>query len=91
MELQAYDGYYENGHFYSAGRTINIKGRRRAIITLFDEPVADTEPQKQARKELGEVFRAMQEQSVINGTDKITMDEINEEIAAYRREKRAAK
>ena len=43
------------------------------------------------RKALKEVFRTIQEQSVINGTDKITMEEINAEIAAYRREKNTTK
>jgi addiction module RelB/DinJ family antitoxin len=34
-----------------------------------------------------EALKAMQDQSVINGTDKMTMDEINEILTAYRREK----
>ena len=42
------------------------------------------------RQELFDVFTAVQEQSVVNGTDKMTMEEIDAEIAAYRREKRAA-
>ena len=50
--------------------------------------VTDIDPQKSARKELLDAFKAAQEKSVLNGTDKITMEEINEEIAAYRREKR---
>jgi hypothetical protein len=37
---------------------------------------------------LKEAFKAAQEQSVINGTDSMTMEEINAEITAYRREKR---
>ena len=44
--------------------------------------------QVQARKALKQALRDIQEQSVINGTDSITMDEIDAEIAAYRREKR---
>lgn len=44
----------------------------------------------QARQELGEAFRIAQEQSVLNGTDKMTAGEIDAEIAAYRREKRTA-
>ena len=42
----------------------------------------------EARLELREAFRAIQEDSVINGTDKLTMEEIDAEIAAYRHEKR---
>jgi hypothetical protein len=51
--------------------------------------VTDIETQNQARQELQKAFEAAQEQSVINGTDKMTMEEINAEIAAYRQEKRA--
>ena len=51
--------------------------------------VTDIEPQSKARKELQEAFRAAQIQSVINGTDKMTMEEIDAEIAECRREKRA--
>jgi DNA-damage-inducible protein J len=43
----------------------------------------------QGRKALEEAFKTAQEQSVINGTDKMTLDEINAEIATYRREKRS--
>ena len=35
-----------------------------------------------------ESLRALQEESIINGTDSMTMEEIDAEIAAYRREKR---
>jgi hypothetical protein len=47
------------------------------------------DPKRQARKALGGAFRESQTQSVINGTDKMTMEEIDAEIEAYRREKRA--
>ena len=36
--LQAYEGYIENGRFYPLGQPLDIQGRRRAIITVFDEP-----------------------------------------------------
>ena len=39
MQAQEYEGYFENGQFYSAGLTeAHIKGRRRAFITILDEP-----------------------------------------------------
>jgi DNA-damage-inducible protein J len=50
--------------------------------------VTDTETRYQAWQELQEAFGAAQKQSVINGADKMTMEEIDEEIAAYRQEKR---
>ena len=54
----------------------------------FQIKAAITSEQMQARQAFKQVFKEMQEQSVINGTDKMTMDEIDAEIAAYRREKR---
>jgi len=35
------------------------------------------------------LMRSIQEDSIVNGTERITMEEIDTEIAAYRREKRA--
>jgi DNA-damage-inducible protein J len=52
--------------------------------------VTDIESQDQARRELREVFKASQEQSVMNGTDKMSMEEIDAEIAACRRDRRTA-
>ena len=53
-------------------------------ISLNRPPASDMA----ARKELCEAFRAIQEDSVRNGTDSMTMEEIDAEIAGYRREKR---
>ena len=39
----------------------------------------------EAARRFGEAVRSTQKQSVINGTDKMTMEEIDEEIAAARR------
>jgi DNA-damage-inducible protein J len=49
--------------------------------------VTDIEAQ-QARQDVQKAFSEAQKQSVMNGTDKMTMKEINAEIAAYRQEKR---
>jgi len=38
MQVQAFEGYWENGSFYSPGRPIQVKGKKRAILTLLDEP-----------------------------------------------------
>ena len=37
--MQAYEGYFINGQFYTAGRNVRIPERRRAIITVLDEPI----------------------------------------------------
>jgi len=41
--MQAYEGYVENGHFYPAGGALHVNGRRRAFITILDEPTRDDE------------------------------------------------
>ena len=56
-----------------------------AVQTLKEDITSE---QIQARLALREAFSDAQKQSVINGTDKMTMEEIDAEIAAYRREKR---
>jgi len=37
--MQAYEGYIENGRFHPTGLLANIAGRRRAILTVLDEPL----------------------------------------------------
>ena len=43
MQAQAYEGYFENGSFHTAGRTIRIPERQRVYITVLDEPISDNE------------------------------------------------
>ena len=63
-----------------------VKATLRARTLPF--AVSDIDTRKQARKEFLETIEAMQAQSVINGTDKITMDEINDIITEVRQESR---
>jgi hypothetical protein len=51
MQAQVYDGYFENGHFYTSGRTIRIPERKRVFITVIDEPIADMKSDKKLRAE----------------------------------------
>ena len=39
--LQAYEGYLEKGQVYPISPLANIKGRRRVIITILDEPALE--------------------------------------------------
>ena len=39
MQAQAYEGYFENGDFHTAGKTIRIPDHHRVFITIFDEIV----------------------------------------------------
>ena len=36
--MQAYEGYFENGKFYTAGQTIRIPERKRIFLTILEEP-----------------------------------------------------
>jgi len=36
--VQAFEGYIENGRLYPVGLPAGITGRRKAIITILDEP-----------------------------------------------------
>ncbi|MCL2057078.1 MAG: hypothetical protein FWH02_07680 [Oscillospiraceae bacterium] len=43
MQLQAYEGYFENGHFYTAGQRVQIPERQRVHITIFDDFAAENQ------------------------------------------------
>jgi len=53
--------------------------------------VTDADYKKQAKRELGEAIRSIQEQSVLNGTSTMTLDEINSIIADVRQQKSSTK
>lgn len=62
---------------------------RQAVRTQsipFPLSAIETDNKMQARKEFGEALRAAQEQSVINGTSEMTLDEINDIISECRQE-----
>jgi hypothetical protein len=48
--MQAYEGFIENGQFYPIGTPTRIKGRRRVIMTVLDEP-----KQEKTKKTLNEI------------------------------------
>lgn len=66
------------------------KKQNRTMSELMREAlrVYETEELRRAEgfRRMSEIVASIQEDSIRNGTDKMTMDEINEEIAAARRE-----
>jgi predicted DNA-binding protein len=68
------------------------KKQNRTMSALMREAlrVYETEELRRAEaaRRFGEALNVIQEQSAINGADKMTMGEINQEIAAARRELR---
>ncbi len=41
LALQAVEGYFENGRFHASGKLAPVRGRRRAIVTILDEPARE--------------------------------------------------
>ena len=72
------------GLTFSTGINIYLKtvGRQQKIPFILN--ANDTIP----AVSLMDTLSALQEESAKNGTSKMTMDEINDEIKAYRREKK---
>ena len=64
--------------------------RERAIPFLIslEKPNEEAERKRQARKEFGELIRSIQADSVRNGTDKLSMDDIDAIISEVRKETR---
>ena len=62
-----------------------VKATLRARTLPFT--VSDIDTRKQARLELQEAFEDLQKESLANGNDKMTMDDINALIAECRQEK----
>ena len=95
MNAQAYEGYFENGCFFTAGQAVKIPEHRRVYITVLDEPTVGLDLQKRPKDPIlargWDAMRAIQEESIKNGTDKMTMEEIDALIAESRRERRANK
>ena len=68
----------------AAGINVYLKavGQRKKIPFILEVT------EKTLRMKLGEAFEEAQKESIINGTDKMTMDEINDIIADERRKER---
>ena len=41
MQARAYEGYFEGGQFYTAGKPLRIPERRRVYITVLDAPTQE--------------------------------------------------
>jgi hypothetical protein len=56
--MQAYEGYFENGKFYTAGRALRIPERRRAIVNILDDEIVEVKTKSQRQGEAFERFIA---------------------------------
>jgi hypothetical protein len=57
-------------------------------MSTSNSRIDDELPTEEEPKTLKEAFRLLREDAKAKGTDKLTVEEIDEEIAAYRREQR---
>ena len=84
-----FDAFCENvGMNITTAFNMFIRAVLRTRALPFPVTDIDLTKTKHGRESLRETIKAIQAQSVLNGTDKMTMEEIDAEIAAYRREKR---
>jgi hypothetical protein len=63
----------------------------RSITELVEESIQQAEERREAMRRSADAMRSLQEEAARNGTASMTMDEINEEIAAARREMASAR
>ena len=59
------------------------------VSEVLEETIREPVERREAFRRMGEAIKSLQEQSVINGTSEMTMDEINEEIELMHRERAA--
>ena len=70
-QLRSYEGYFENGSFFTAGQTIRLPEKMRVIVTISDEPIKtiihpdETERRKVWLKELDEAIKASADEELI--------------------------
>lgn len=78
--LQSFDGYIEQGHVYTTLPLTNIRGRRRVIVTILDEPKNE---KTNTWSELDKIVASMDEKPCFEnfprceiGRDLINFDEV---------------
>jgi addiction module RelB/DinJ family antitoxin len=74
------------GMTFAAGINIYLKTVGMQQKIPFDMDINDVTPKKLVRKRFKEAFEKAQRESIFNGTDEMTMDEIDDIIAECRRE-----
>ncbi len=84
-----FDSFCEN---VGMNLTTALNMYMKAVLRTRQLPFTVTDittEQHRARQSLKQILRLMQDDSVKNGTDAMTMEQIDAEIAEYRREKRS--
>jgi DNA-damage-inducible protein J len=86
-----FDGFCSNvGINATAAVNMFIKNvvRTRTLPFIVTDVAFDGQDNKSTMANMKRSIKSMQEKSAINGNSEMTLDEINAEISAYRKEKR---
>ena len=59
MQLQAYQGYYENGYFHANGKKIQLPVRRKMTIIIEDNAGSDGEEDEQEINDRLEIIKSL--------------------------------
>ncbi|MCL2203586.1 MAG: hypothetical protein FWB88_06575 [Defluviitaleaceae bacterium] len=59
MQLQAYQGYYENGYFHIEGRKIQLPVRRKMTIILEDNFIQENKKDEQEINKRLEIVKSL--------------------------------
>ena len=62
--MQAYEGYLDNGQFIPIGEPVIFPGKRRVILTVFDEPVDENNFHAEAWHEFLSVIKNIKDEPV---------------------------
>ena len=56
MQAQAYEGYFEQGSFFTAGKKLRIPEHRKVYITILEEPAKSHSQSKSVKKTRESMF-----------------------------------
>ena len=56
MQAQVYEGYFEQGSFFTTGKKLRIPEHRKVYITILDEPVKSHTQSKMGNKSRESMF-----------------------------------
>jgi len=62
MQAQAYEGYFENGSFFTAGKAIKIPEKKKVYITILDEAIQESDEKANTLKEIFDSINACDEE-----------------------------
>ena len=86
-----FDGFCSNvGINATAAVNMFIKNvvRTRTLPFIITDATDEEQENKAKMAQMKRALQSMRDESAANGNSKMTLDEINDEIAAYRKEKR---